>query len=136
MFSTLRIVLSAALLVTAAGASAQMRDGMWEVTSKVEMAGMPQGVPPTTHRTCMRASDTQNPQKMMQGREDCKVLDNKTQGNRMTWRMECAGGTKGSGEMTFQRDSYEGAFSMTSNEAGKPMQMNVKYTGRRVGDCK
>jgi hypothetical protein len=133
---TVRILTLAALFLAATGAHAQMRDGMWEVTSKVDMPGMPQGVPPTTQRTCMRASDVQNPQKMMQGREDCKVIDNKTQGNRMTWRMECAGGTKGSGEMTFQRDSYEGAFNMTSSEAGKPVQMNVKYTGRRIGDCK
>ena len=32
---------------------AELKEGLWEITSQVEMKGMPQSMPPTTFRQCI-----------------------------------------------------------------------------------
>jgi hypothetical protein len=118
----------------------QMRPGQWEMTMKMEMAGLPAGMgemkmPPQ----CITPEQAKDPGSTVQagrgrGGGDCKTTDQKMDGNKFTWKMECTGAVAmtGDGEMVFNGDSYTGKVNM--NMAGQG-QMSMQMTGKRIGDC-
>ena len=134
--------LAAALLSAAAHAQApNIKEGMWEITTKMDMPGMPAGMPPQTIRQCLTKKDIDNPQRMAPtGPKDdrCQVSDYKLQGNTATWNWACKGGDemRGSGSMTFSGTSYTGVTKMSMNQGGQTHNMTMHYSGRHVGDCK
>lgn len=116
-----------------AAAADMMKPGLWEVTTTVEMPGMPYQPPPTTIRHCYTAQEVkENP---VPKDNNCKITDLKTSGNKTTWKMECTGeaAAKGEGEMTYHGDSaYEGKSKMQT----QGMTMAMKYKAKRLGECK
>ena len=79
------------------------RDGNWEVTMTMEMAGMPQGMsmPPIKTTQCITPEEAKDPAKSVPQRpagrggaanpDDCKVSDYKQDGNKVSWAMKCEG---------------------------------------------
>jgi hypothetical protein len=121
------------VISSAAAAADAMKPGLWEITTSVEMPGMPYQPPPQTMRHCYTEQDVkENP---VPKDDTCKLTDLKTFGNKTTWKMECTGeaASKGEGEMIFHGDSaYEGKNRMQA----QGMLMTMKYKGKRIGDCK
>ena len=124
-------------LVIAASAiqptSAQTKDGEnWEVTSQMQMAGMPAGMqmPQQPPRKVCRARNSENPP--VDGGDKCTLSDVKRSGNTVTWKMACEHGS-GTGEMTYiDKDNYKGTVTMSSS--GHTMTVNM--SGHRLpGDC-
>ena len=114
------------------------RDGRWEVKIEMAMAGMT--MPAQTTTQCITPQDAADPQKAVpqggRGRggnpSDCKISDYKTEGNKVSWKMECAQEQmSGSGEFTYAGDTYTG----TMNMKARGQDMTMKYTGKRLGDC-
>lgn len=130
------------LTVCAHAATPNMREGLWEITMKMEMAGMPQGMPPQTLQHCVTKQDLDNPQKMAIGPEakdsKCEVTDHRMQGNTATWKMACRGAQPmtGSGTVTYSGTSYTGSNRMTVQQGGKTMDMTMNYSGRYLGPCR
>lgn len=128
------IVLS---LLWTAGAWAELKEGLWEITTQVEMKGMPQSMPPTTVRQCITKSDPvpQNKDKSF----DCKTINLKTSGNTVSYTIECKG--KGqvmqtSGTSTYTGTSMDGATTTSIKVTGQPeMQMSSKTHGKYIGAC-
>ena len=99
-------------LLSAAGAvlALDFQPGKWQVTSKVEMPGMPAPMPPVTVNQCMTEQEPV-PVKSADG-QACEILEMKTEGNTVTWKMKCSdpgGGSEGSGRITYRGDSFEGS---------------------------
>ena len=147
-----KIVPLAAVLAFSAAAFAQgpRRDGKWEVTTQMEMAGMPagRGMPPMTVTQCITKEQSEDPQKLVPQppqrggqQSDCKVSDYKMVGSKVTWTMKCTTpqAVDGTGEVTYGADTYEGTMTMnmTMARGGQtmPMQMTMKMNGKRLGDC-
>lgn len=144
---------SALVLALAAGAAAQgpgpRRDGNWEVTMEMQMPNMPNmpagfSMPPMKTTQCITPADAADPNKSMPSRgerggraSDCKVSDYKAVGNKVTWNMVCTGPEPmtGTGEFIYATDSYTGTMIMNRTGAGG-MAMTMKYSGKRLGDCK
>ena len=130
-----------ALLVTPLLSQSQMRPGRWETTTQMDMPGMPVKMPATTNTRCVTAAEAATPANTVQmpagrgrGNSDCKVTDQKTEGNnKLTWKFACTGANAatGDGEMGFNGDSYTS--KMTMNMAQGAMTMQI--TGKRLGDC-
>jgi hypothetical protein len=126
----------AALLVPAAFAGPQ-KAGKWETTVKVEMAGM--NIPPTTTSVCVTEDDLKDPARTIPSpggkgqNSDCKIVDYKVDGNKITWSMKCEGKQPitATGQMTYSGDTYEGSMKMSTQ--GHDMSMTM--TGKRLGDC-
>ena len=116
-------------------AAAQGKDDLWEVTSKMEMPGMPMAMPAQTNRVCVAKNGKDAD--YVPKRENCKMLENKRTGNKLTYKMACAGKDPMTvdGEMTFGSGSYEGRMKMSGKMEGQPMEMMQTYSGKRVGDC-
>jgi hypothetical protein len=115
-------------------AASEMREGMWEITSSIDMPGMPVKVPPTVVRHCYTKDDVKDPKKVVASKNsDCTVTDMKKSGSKVTWKMQCTGKSKGtfSGETVFGNDSYESTMNMQS----EGRSMTTKSKARRVGNC-
>lgn len=131
-------ILAAAALVVVSGsavlAATEMREGKWEISSTIDMPGMPFKVPPTVVTHCYTKEDVKDRKNAVTNKnEECKVTDMKVSGNKVTWKMKCTGKSKGtfSGETVFGRDFYNSTMKMQTE--GHTMTTKVK--AKRVGDC-
>lgn len=122
-------------------AAPDMQPGMWEITTKMEMAGMEgmPAMPPNTIRQCIRPAEVQSGSATVpKGDPQCEVKDYRMQGRTASWRMECKGANamSGSGTITYGGASYSGKTQFTMKEEGQAMTMNQTFSGKRIGDCK
>ena len=137
-FITFPAVVLALLSQGALAAAPNMKPGMWEITMKMDIPGMPSGMPPQVVKQCLTQKDTENPQKVTQAGENCQVSNYQMKGNTVSWDMACKGSQQmtGSGTMTFGGDSYTGTTRMSMKGGGQSHDMTMQYSGKRVGDCK
>lgn len=121
---------------TTAQGAAEMKDGLWEISTTIEMPGLPFQPPPTTMTHCYGTNDVRDLKQFVPSQDaDCKVTDLKTNGNKVSYTVNCTGQNtvKGEGEVILKGDSaYEGFMKM--NMEG--MDMTTRYSAKRVGPCK
>jgi hypothetical protein len=119
-------------------AQSPRRDGRWEITTEMDMPGMPMKMPATKTIQCVTKEQAEDPnQSVPKGRQDknsdCKVSDYKVAGNKVTWTMTCSdkNAMTSTGEITYAADTYDGWMKMKTGDT----EMTMKYTGKRLGDC-
>lgn len=117
------------------------REGLWEMTIRAEVPGS-KPLPPIVLKKCVSAKEIQDLQAKASrppGSDQCRIFDQRTQGNSSSWKIECTGRMKmaGEGSVTSSGDSYamQSSMVMTSAE-GKSMQVKNELSGKRLGDCK
>jgi len=122
-------------------AGVNMHEGLWEITTRMEMQGMPMQMPARKHTQCLTKKNmlkTMVPEEQDK-EEECKITDTETSGNTVTWVMKCSGEDtmEVTGKTTYHGDTFEGTITMISNdpEEGK-MEMINHISGRRIGECK
>lgn len=107
----------------------------WEITSKMEMAGMPMVMPATTVKVCIAKGGERDPRHSAPSK-DCELSDVKVSGNKSSWKMRCKQNGEimtGSGEMTGNSDKSEGTLRMSGKSGGQDMAMTFKHQGKRIG---
>lgn len=126
-------VLSALILPVTVFAADGMRDGYWELTSTMEMPGMPMKMAPTKVNHCYSKEDVKDQKKTITTDKNCTVTELKQSGNKVTWKMKCTGQNAGvfSGETIYRGDAYDSTMKMQS----RGQTMNMKVKGRRIGNC-
>lgn len=116
---------------------AELKEGLWEITTQVEIKGMPQTMPPTTFRQCITKSDPvpQNKDRNY----DCKIISQKVSGDTVSYTVECKGKegtTHVSGSTTYTDNSMNGSSTTVVKMKGQPeMQMVSKIKGKHIGAC-
>ena len=126
-----------AVLIAALAASlpvaAQGKDELWEISSKMDMPGMPMAIPPQVNRVCV--GKNRKDEDLVPRQSDCRMVDSKRTGSKFTYKMECTGNEPMTmvGEMTFGTNAYDGQMRMTMTKTNDTMNMAV--SGKRVGDC-
>jgi hypothetical protein len=132
------VLLLLTLLPVSAFAAGGMQPGLWEVTTRMEMAGMP--MPPQTVRHCYTRQDVENGDRTVPQADDknCKIKDYKLKGNTATWSIVCTGknAMSGTGTMTTSATSFSGKSNYKMRDNGDTMNMVSHMTGKRIGDCK
>ena len=123
--------LSALIIPTVASAATPMRDGYWEMTTTMEMPGMPAQIPPTQMRHCFTGEDVRDYKKAITAAEGCTITDLKESGNKISWKMNCEGAGESTGTTVFNGDAFE--TTMTMQAEGMDMTVNVK--AKRLGEC-
>lgn len=111
----------------------QGKDELWDVTSKMEMPGMPMAMPAQTSRVCVERGNEAIPKQ-----ENCTVLEAKTVGSKVAYRMHCKDRNSdyiATGESTTSGGAYEGKMRMAGKMEGQQMDMAMSYSGRRAGNC-
>ena len=114
-------------------ASAQGKDELWEVSSRMEMPGMPTAMAPQVRRVCLAKNRKDEAFVPLQG--DCRMLDGKRVGNKFTYKMDCSGNHPAivDGAITFASDAYDGRMRMAMKQTNDAMDMT--FSGKRVGEC-
>lgn len=129
-----------ALSGAAHAAMPNMKEGLWEVTARVEEPKGLTSTPPTTVQHCISHKDLQDPQKIIPVGEGggCEVKDHKVEGSTVTWKMACTGknAMTGTGSITFGETSYGGISRLSVQKGDQTMRMTVNYNGRYIGPCR
>ncbi|TFH29409.1 MAG: DUF3617 domain-containing protein [Deltaproteobacteria bacterium] len=129
------VVLFALILFCAAGtahpAGVDMKEGNWEISSETSMVMEGMSMPPMSNKStyCLTREDP-----VPAKDKDCKVVNHKVSGNKVSWRMECKKG-EGEGEISYHGTTYNGFMKMKSVEDGETMTMNMKLAGKYLGPC-
>lgn len=119
------------LLLDAAQAQ-NMKEGLWEITSKMEMPGMPMKMPPQTHTHCLTKKDAV-PQKEEPGQE-CKTTKLEVRGDTVSWVMECKtkeGPVVMNGKVAYKGETFEGVIKMKQSD----MEITQNLSGKWIGKC-
>jgi len=131
---TVTVILLIAISVSCTDSGPNMKEGLWEITTKMQMQGM--DMPPVKHTQCITKNDLV-PQGSQQPGQECEITDVKTSGNTVTWTMKCTGQggeVIGTGEITYSGDSFKGTMSISMPQAN--MEMSSHLSGKRIGSCK
>ena len=139
MFNKKIIVLAVLFtLVCVAGAHAEIKEGLWEITTKVEMKDVPIQMPATTVKQCI-TKDKAVPKSASEDYE-CKTKDYKVSGDTVTYSVECWG--KGGlmiteGKTTYKGNTFDGTSTTKIKAKDQPeMQMSNNISGKYIGPCK
>ncbi len=114
----------------------QMNPGNYEIVATAEMPGMPGGMPPQTMRQCLTEADPVPDASA--GAQGCKVTDMKTEGDTVSYTMECnqqGMQMKTTGTMTFRGDTFEGTSQTDMGPSAGGMVVTTKISGKRIGNC-
>lgn len=121
----------AATLSLPFAAPAAGQDELWEVSSQMNVPGMPPGMGAATQQVCQ---DKDPSKQAVQGEnmEKCKITDRKQSGNKITMTVTCPD-SKAVIEHTYNaaRTEYKGSMRMTSRDGDMTMTMS----GRKIGAC-
>jgi hypothetical protein len=122
--------LAALPLLVSNNAAAQTGD-LWEISSQMNIPGMPAGMGAQTQRVC-QGDDPERAAAQSKDRQNCKIKDKKQTATRLTVTMVCKDGT-----MTIdqQYNAAHTEFKGTMKMASKDGDMVINTTGRKVGAC-
>ena len=127
------IVVSALVLLSSpVMAGPNMKEGKWQISSKMEMPGMPMQIPPQTFSHCLTKKDMVPRQEKPD--QSCKMVKNSVKGSTVSWLMECntpQGPSTIDGKVTYKGDSFDGLIKI--RQAG--MEMTQRLSGKWVGQC-
>jgi hypothetical protein len=135
-----------------ASAGVQLQAGQWEMTQQtlnVTAPGMPAGAAdmmktgPITVKTCITPEQAQKPSAdLFSGKTDpnCKQEGFSSEGGKVSGTMTCSGGdTPGKTVMKmdgeFSPTEFDIEMEMTTEAQGSQMTMEMRSSGRRIGDC-
>ncbi len=110
-----------------------VKEGMWEYTVETEIPGMSMKMPAQKHTYCL-TKENLVPQASDPGSQ-CKTVSQKIQGDTVIWKVECQtnqGKAVMDGTITYKGDTFTGLSKFS--QAG--MQMEQRFSGRRVGPCR
>jgi hypothetical protein len=112
-------------------AAPNMEDGLWEITTTVDMPGVPSKS--FTQTSCL-TKEKAVPQTTESG---CTITDMKTQGNTVTWTVVCREGMSTSkGKVTYAGTTMDGVIETMVKTGGQTMTMKSTMKGKRIGPCK
>lgn len=139
MKKTLIIFVVLLSMLWSVGAWAQLKDGLWEMTTQVQIKGLPQKIPPTVTRQCITKSDPVPKAKNQDSGYECKTRQSKISGDTVTYEVECTmkeGTVLTSGKTTYKANVMEGATTTIVKMKGQPdRKMASKLKGKYIGPC-
>lgn len=136
IISSIFVLAITTLAATSEAAGTGMKEGLWEITSSMEMPGMPFKPAPVTITHCYSKEDVKNNKEVIPKQEGkCSITEMKQSGSKISWKMTCTGENpgKGEGEIVFKGDTaYEGYQKL----AMQGMKMTSRFKAKRIGNCK
>ncbi len=130
-------MLSCFSLSTAFAQTPDIQEGLWEVSTEVNIPGMPIKMSAVTMQQCFTKQNMQ-PENILQ-KNNCQMDTMDIQDNLARWTMSCEQEgmiMQGSGNIQYQKTSFSGVFDMTMSGAAQgAMTMQTKLTGRYIGKC-
>ena len=120
-----------------AAAAIDMQPGEWEISSTMEMPGMPMKMPASSYTQCLTAEDLIPKSSQQMDNSQCKIISQEQHGGTVTWEIVCdnpQGEMKSRGEITYHGTSFSG--EVKTSGGGMPGEMLQKMDGKRLGPCR
>jgi hypothetical protein len=115
-----------------ASPAVNMQEGLWEITTTVDMPGMPAGMmKPNTFTTSLNRKESVPKSK---NDTECTIKDLKTEGNTVTWTVVCKDATS-KGRITYAGTTYDGMTETTMKQKGKDTTIKTTMKGKYLGPC-
>ena len=133
---TISCMLVNLLIVALPAWGMNLTPGKYEITSKVDMPGMPGGMPPTTITQCL--TEQEPVPHTSTGSQGCKITDMTTEGDTVKYTLVCKQQgmeSKSSGEMTYKGETFYGTTQTKMAPSGGGMTVTTKISGKRIGKC-
>jgi hypothetical protein len=128
------IVLSL-IFAVAAFAAPNYQEGLWEMTTTMNMPGMPKEMMrPMKHQVCL-TKENAVPQPQQKGEQQCKMTNQRTVGNKVSWTMTCKNGTVSNGEIIYSKTSFNGSQTTTTSQGGRQTTVKSTMSGKYLGPC-
>ncbi len=115
------------------GNSVDLKEGKWNITTTMNMPGMPFQVPPITVTQCLTQKDFM-PEQQEADDSSCKIINQQVKGSTITWEMECPN-SKSSTTITYKHDKFNGATTMKTTTPSGIMNMSSTIEGKYIGLC-
>jgi hypothetical protein len=134
MNTLLTVILAMITSILSAAGSAAPGE-YWELTSKMEIPGMPFAMPAFPTKVCLPKGGESDPRKTS-GDKNCKMSDIKTVGNKVSWKARCDHNGEimtGIGEQTATPNSFAGKMQLSGKSEGQDVNMNMALSGKRIG---
>ena len=132
--TTTLLFLIGSIIMTGHAWGLDFQEGRYEITTTIKMPGA--NPPPTTITRCLTQKAPVPDQSIADPK--CKVVDMKTQGNTVTWTVECdeqGQKMRGSGKMVYHGDRFDGTVDNVIMDQDGNMTVNTAIKGKRVGPC-
>lgn len=130
------LTMLAALATNLAPAVAAAADEKWEITTRMDITGLPIRMPATTVIVCAPPGEM-NEERMLE-QDGCTLGKVTKAGNTTRFAIQCTEpqAMTGTGEITRRSaDAWEGQFSASGKVAGKSVEMKAAISSARRGDC-
>ena len=131
------LILLFVLLSAVTSSAYEFKEGKYEITTSVEMPGMPAGsMPPQTIVHCL-TNQVPVP-RTGSSMSDCEIKNMEQKGSTYTWEMECVQqGRKmtSQGSITYSENSFKGTSTMNMGPQAGNMTIMSRMSGTRIGDC-
>lgn len=112
--------------------SIDLKEGMWQITTTMEIPGMPHKMPGTSFTQCLTQKDIMPP---VNQDDHCQIQDQSISGNTVNYKMVCnqdGETTSGTGSFSYNNDTMTGRMEV---DAGG-MKIITSYSGTWVGPCR
>ena len=120
---------------TSAQADINVQEGLWEISNHIEMSGMPIKIPDTKITQCIDKTKV-IPKSDEKINKYCKVIDQKIDGDTVSWKMECKNNMESEGSVTYHGETFEGNIQTKMEVPNMgTMTMTITATGKRIGEC-
>jgi hypothetical protein len=121
-----------------AGSHVDMLEGLWEITTQVEMVGLPVRSPAITTRQCI-SPDNVFPEinRFNASGQNCKITNVVIGKNYAAYDLACSmenGGMKGHGSVTYRGERLQGSLATVMTPGNE--QINYEYSGWYIGPCR
>jgi hypothetical protein len=121
-----------------AGSAVDMREGLWEIATEIEMAGVPVKMPGITTRQCISPENVfPEISRFNASDQNCKVTNVVIGKNYAAYDLTCTlenGEMKGHGSVTYRGERLKGSLNTTTMPEN--IQMNYLYEGWYIGPCR
>jgi hypothetical protein len=124
------------IFAVAAFAAPNYKEGLWEITTTMNMPGMPKEMMrPMKNSICMTKENAVPQQQQQKGEQQCKTTSQRVVGNKVLWTTTCKNGMVSNGEITYSKTSFDGATTTITSQGGKKMTVKSTMSGKYLGPC-
>ena len=134
----MKFLIAAIALVTTAASAADIREGLYEISVRAQLAGQAMTQAPMVMRQCVTQQSVQDLMSQMGGAGGCKVSNFQQSGNQARWNLACTGQIEvsGTGETQMDGDQFTGRMDLSVQMGGdQSVPMVQNFTAKRVGEC-
>ena len=134
----MRFLVAVMTTLASTASAADVREGLYEISVRAELAGQPMTAAPMVLRQCVTQQNIQDLMSEMGGAGGCKVSDFQQSANYARWSLACTGQMEvsGTGETQINGDEFVGHIDLSVQIAGgQSLPMVQSFTAKRVGEC-